>query len=386
MADERGGKEFFFLKKKFSEYYSKNLPLPAELARREFGFGWDKKIDYRHKAFASPEEFRYFMANEAPLYCSYSTAYYELPAARPMEKKGFLGTDIVFDTDRQYTDEPHKHNSLICPYCLERARQDALRLHEEFVCGDFGFSPAETSVNFSGSKGFHVHIAGAAVRQLSQSARSQLVDYVQADGVELARLVTGMAGDKEKGKRTKAAGMRGPGRDSTGWAKKVFDYSAGFVSRASLDSFKEAGFNAKQAEKIVEEKEFVLKKMGEGNWDAVPGLEKLWKKTVPWTIEKKKVVVDRSVTTDQARLIRLPGSLHGDTGLIAKKCNLKTFDPLKDAVAFGSEIVRVRPEEDVVVPLGGEEREIKANASVDVPMAAAILLLCKKKAVLVQEY
>ncbi|MCX6767820.1 MAG: DNA primase catalytic subunit PriS [Candidatus Micrarchaeota archaeon] len=380
-----GARETSFLKKKFSEHYSRSLPVPPALAQRELGFGWEKKIDYRHKAFASPGEFRSFMVSEAPLFVSYSTAYYEFPGARPMEKKGYLGSDVVFDIDIQHTEEPHAHNSLICPACIERAKEDALRLAEDFLCSDFGFSQKEVSVNYSGSKGFHLHVLSDAVRQLPASARAQLADYVAAQGLDAARLVTG-AGDKTREKGAAREAIRGPGSKSRGWGKKIFDYCAGFVSGASLESFKEAGLTRKEAERIVSEKEFVLKKMREGNWDAVAGLDKLWKKAVADAVAAEKVVVDRSVTIDQARLIRLPDSIHGDTGLVAKKCDLKRFNPLTDAVAFPEGLARVRAEEDLFVPILGKAIEVRANVPTDVPLAAAVLLLCKKKAVLVQEY
>ncbi len=178
------------------------------------------------------------MVSEAPLYVSYSTAYYELPAARPMEKKGFQGSDLAFDIDVQHTSEPHSHNQIICPHCLERAREDALRLFEEFLCSDFGFSKKEVSTNYSGSKGFHLHVFGDAVRQLSQSARVQLVDYVAAHGLNANRFVTGV-GEKSKGP------VRGPGREARGWGKKIFEYSKDFIARASLESLKAAGLHRK---------------------------------------------------------------------------------------------------------------------------------------------
>ncbi len=46
-----------------------------------------------------------------------------------------------------------------------------------------------------------------------------------------------------------------------------------------------------------------------------------------------KADVDEQVTIDVSRLIRLPGSVHGGSMLVAKKVdNLEQFDPLNDAV------------------------------------------------------
>jgi len=42
-------------------------------------------------------------------------------------------------------------------------------------------------------------------------------------------------------------------------------------------------------------------------------------------LHKKQILVDTSVTADPWRILRVPGTLHGDTGLIAK-----SFDKLSD--------------------------------------------------------
>jgi DNA primase catalytic subunit len=36
-----------------------------------------------------------------------------------MNKKGFLGADLVFDLDTSYEKEKHEHNPILCPYCLD---------------------------------------------------------------------------------------------------------------------------------------------------------------------------------------------------------------------------------------------------------------------------
>ena len=157
-----------FVKDLLRRYYvGRTVAVPA-LAQREFGFGFESKIDYRHKSFASENEFNEFLRREAPLYASYSTARYSLPAARPMNRKGSLGTDLVFDLDKTYGEEhPDSHNEVICGKCLGRSREDALRFYEEFLLSDFGFSKDDVSVNFSGNKGFHFHVRTEGVQKLS---------------------------------------------------------------------------------------------------------------------------------------------------------------------------------------------------------------------------
>lgn len=78
------------MKRKFKEYYSKHkICAPEEIGKREFGIGtFDKpKIASRHKAFRSEAELNNYLKLEAPVYISYSAAYYEFPQNQPMEKK-----------------------------------------------------------------------------------------------------------------------------------------------------------------------------------------------------------------------------------------------------------------------------------------------------------
>jgi len=62
-------------------------------------------------------------------------------------------------------------------------------------------------------------------------------------------------------------------------------------------------------------------------------------------VDVYKANVDEPVTTDIKRLIRLPGSLHGKTGMCVKTIPLKmfeNFDPLNDAIVFGNETVELK--------------------------------------------
>jgi len=50
---------------------------------------------------------------------------------------------------------------------------------------------------------------------------------------------------------------------------------------------------------------------------------------------KRKIIADITVTNDPFRIMKIPNTLHGKTGLIARPVkNIKSFDPRKDAVIF----------------------------------------------------
>ena len=89
--------------------------------------------------------------------------------------------------------------------------------------------------------------------------------------------------------------------------------------------------------------------------------------------------VDEPVTGDIKRLIRVPGSLHGGTGFIAKKIDLDElgdFEPLVDAFAFGDEIVPLRVTRPFAFELNFEEYNLDVG-SYKLPKYVAIYLMCR---------
>jgi DNA primase small subunit len=95
--------------------------------------------------------------------------------------------------------------------------------------------------------------------------------------------------------------------------------------------------------------------------------------------------VDEPVTSDIKRLIRLPCSLHGKTGLRVVKMTreeLDGFEPLRDAVppGLGDAPVRLLMAKRVEVRLRGERFSLEGE--VEVPEFAALFLLCRREATL----
>ena len=93
--------------------------------------------------------------------------------------------------------------------------------------------------------------------------------------------------------------------------------------------------------------------------------------------------IDTVVTTDIHRLIRMNGTLHGKTGL--KKIefpakDLQTFDPFVGAVAFKKGEAKVLVSDVPEFTLGGETLGPYKNQVVELPSAAAVMLICKGRA------
>lgn len=359
------------IREKFKAYYSRHSPpLPLDFGQREFGFGFETKIDYRHKAFANKREFEEYFAVQAPLYASHSCAVYRYPDARPMEKKEWLGADLVFDFDAPRLPKEHyaskEHNALLCPRCLHAVLNDALQLTEEFLWGDFGLSKRDTILVYSGNKGYHVHVRSNAVRGLRQEERRELLEYVNGPK-QLLR--------KQKIGRVEV--LRGPSSHAKGWHAKY--YHEALKAIGSVEGMRQLGLSKPKATKILADAERVKAGLAKGNWDAFAGLEDFWLKVFEETKKKHALQPDAQVTLDLARLIRLPGSLHGGTGLIAATVEKPNFNPLRDAVAFSwRRMERVRLTAPLAVEMADEVLELKTGEN-EVPEAVAVLLEAKGK-------
>ena len=359
-----------FLHRKFSDYYSSSTVSVRGLEKREFGFGgWEKKIEFRHLSFKNESELRARLVAEAPLYISHSLAYYEFPDARPMPRKIWEGSDLIFDLDA----EGHSCGKFTCQQCLDRVKADAIKLIEEFLLPDFGFSKSELAVNFSGSRGYHVHVVSDAIYDLDREARREIADYVSGTGLSFERLFW------NEGKK-----FFGPSLEQGGFGGK---FARAFVAKLSDDSF---AISIARKLKKPEEKEKLKAAIERGNWDNI-GITNREKKLSEKFEEMKLTMagrIDANVTADTSKLIRMPDSIHGGSGFSAKRLSspdaITAFEPMRSAPVFGSAPMKLKATEAIPAlnirdfsfgPIpAGEVREL--------PEACAIYLICKKAAVL----
>jgi len=91
--------------------------------------------------------------------------------------------------------------------------------------------------------------------------------------------------------------------------------------------------------------------------------------------------IDEPVTRDVKRLIRLPGSLHGKTGLrvvTVSRDQLDDFDPLQNAVpdVFPDTPVKVRVKDKLDIRI--KDFQIKGEGELEVPTYAALFLILRR--------
>jgi len=338
-------KEINFLKEEIRKYYERNnTNYPQMIEQREWGFGFEKKIDFRHKKFENNEMLKKYLINNAPLFVSYSVARYVAPEGKPMENKILKGSDLVFDIDIHGC--PNHPDKFVCDKCLEEAKEEVIKLCEKFLEPDLGIKRNDLSINFSGNRGYHVHVNNEAYKDLDKNARLELIDYLKGTGFDAHEFV-----------------KRHATHESPSWFGRI----------------------AKDLNKKIEDKKIrttkrdeYLSEINKGIWDNVEN-STWFHREIENSINEMKCNVDEQVTTDIHRLIRLPNSIHGESMLLAKNVsNLSGFDPLKDTIVLDNKYIDIEIIEEIPeIRLGEQVFEKSNNKKTSVPKYYAAYLIGK---------
>jgi DNA primase small subunit len=396
-----------FVQKKFAEHYGKAISFihpPSSIEKREFGFLLFKgNIMLRHKSFNNVDALKAFLKKIVPSHVYYSSAYYENPEAE-MREKGWLGADLFFDIDADHIPTPCEklHDTWACVHCgvvgkgvapdtcsacgnrefdqktwscevcLEATKAETLKLLDMLI-EDFGFDKGDIAVYFSGHRGYHVQVESGEVQELDGMARKEIVDYVTGIGLE-----TRFHGLAQKETRI----LEGPNLDNKGWRGRIARGTYNFLLNASKQNLKQIGIEKKAIDALIQNKDKLLESWGEvGPWSMIRNVGlKSWEKIAVHAVDNQSAKVDTVVTPDIHRLIRLAGSLHGKTGLKKMEVPLESlegFDPFISAIAFKEGTVRVFVSEAPEFRIENETYGPYKEERVDLPTAAALLLLCK---------
>jgi DNA primase small subunit len=368
-----------FVYGKFSDFYSNPstiIPSPSLLGQRELAFFlFKERIMLRHKSFTNIDALKLFLSETVPSDAYHSCAYYESPRSE-MDKKGWLGADLVFDIDADHI--PTSCNKLHdqwtckscglsgkgatpencskcggqrfdtktwpCEQCLGSAKEETSKLID-MLKSDFGFSDKEVRVFFSGHRGYHVHVENEAVKALDAMGRKEIVDYVSGLGLSILGL--------EKISKGKLKSTHFLLHDFA-WNKRLKHGMRNFIRTAAKEDLQNIGL--RKITNILRDKDIK-------------------------NLESAKI--DTVVTTDIHRLIRLNGTLHGKTGLKKVEFSIKRledFDPFEEAVAFKKGAVKVFVSDAPEFRLVGNVLGPFRGQAVELPTAAAILLICKGRA------
>jgi len=393
------------VRQRFQQYYlspEAQPTLPPRMKEREYGFLlFKEKFMVRHRSFKSQEALLLAIRDLVPAHVYFSTAYYLNPSA-PMDEKGWQGADLVFDVDADHLDTPCKPNhdswkckacktagtgstpkvcpkckndrfeeqTWLCEKCLQQAKEETINFSEMFF-RDFSPDRADVQFYFSGHRGYHMHVHSDELLALGEQERREIVDYFL--GLDLDPEFHGL-GEIPVGPRVKVT--QGPLIGELGWRGRIVEGIYDILSREG-ETF---GLSPSEVETV--------RKWDRDNlftrpfWSSLKGISVgTWKKIISRAVQAKSAKIDTVVTTDVHRLIRLPGTLNGHTGLRVVDIppeKLDAFDPFAESPVFQGQM-KIRVGDAPEFRLGDKHFGPYHDEMVELPAAAAMLLLCKRR-------
>ena len=377
------------MRKLFRNYYERNarqLLLPSDYPAREFAAQlWGAKGYVRHVAFQSRDRFENWVVEKAPRHLYYSSAVYRYPAAQNMDEKGWMGADLIFDIDADHLprcegkiveveDKEMGIKASFAPSeCISAAAWETVKLVDTLVY-EMGFEEGRIRVEFSGHRGFHVTVECRGLDECFTSggeARKELLDYVRGVSLDEARLVRITPREGGGGRRKRIRIFPVPPRvQDPGLRGRVARLAAVIASRKGLGNLAKA-FTSEPLEAAR------LYKRHHDDIDAL----------ISEALEEAHIEVDPQVTLDTKRLIRIPYSLHGKTGLPVLPVSMRQVErfevdaelsPFRD---LG--VVRIRALVDTPsVEILGDVVKLRRGETYKLPAYIAIYLMAKEVAVL----
>jgi DNA primase small subunit len=363
-----------FLRQRFTEYYRKErIQSPPSVGEREFGFilfdpeSPDVRMR-RHLAFGSARELAEYIRSIVPQHAFYSSAYYAAPGAGTMGEKGWTGADLIFDLDADHL--------MRGPYraMLDRVKEETGKLLA-MLTGELGFPEREIHLVFSGGRGYHIHVREIALRGWGSQERREIIDYVCGIGIDPAVLLSGPPGG------------------GAGWKERYIStiseyllWLKGLGREKAVEHLRDIdGVSRDRAPRFFDAIDAYLAGVGKGDYSplitnqafaAIAGKEDGKFREL---LRSRAALADEPVTTDTRRLIRMPTSLHGGSGLRVTPVPLgdfASFDPLLDAVVFSDRKVKVNAGMNLSMELQGNTYRVEKGTNA-VPEALAVFLCAR---------
>ncbi|MFB6161956.1 MAG: DNA primase small subunit PriS [Halococcoides sp.] len=376
-----------YLRGRFGDHYRRTAidPPPSADAREwaymPFREGGPRMV--RHRTLLDLGELDDFLARERPRHVYFSAGRYDDPGANSMEAKGWRGSDLVFDLDADHL--PGVDPAETAYADMLAACKEALLDLLDFLDRDFGFE--NCSIVFSGNRGYHVHVRDDSVQGLDSQSRREIVDYVRGTGLDPEAVIREEAVGGSAGRETPADKRTLP--TDGGWGRRAHEHLLEVVESLAaadeddaidrLESYEGIGeTRAAAAHRAIVENGDAIRA---GNVDVHPAFTQFAKRVIEEAIDEEMAPIDEPVTTDVNRLIRLPGSLHGGSGLevvALDRSAVEAFDPLVDAVpeTFRGREIAVAVDDETRIDLDGDSFTLDGGVS-RVPEPVGVSLMAR---------
>ncbi|ELZ04414.1 DNA primase small subunit PriS [Natrialba aegyptia] len=379
-----------YLRGRFRDYYRRTeLTPPPAANEREWGFiPWTESPGttmVRHRSLLELGDLSEFLVRKRPRHVYFSAGRFRDPSASSMSEKDWQSADLVFDLDADHLpnvtlgEDTYAEMLATC--------KDALFRLLDFLENDFGFE--ELELVFSGGRGYHVHVRDDNVRHLDREHRREIVDYVRGIGLDFDELIET---ETVAGLGRKTPTERRTLRVEGGWGKRTHDHFMAFVddlleleADAALERLQEFdGIGEGKAQATINAARNNREQLESGNVTVHTAVAQLAERFASKAVERDNAPIDEPVTTDTNRLIRLPGTLHGGSGLQTvrlQRDELDAFDPLVDAVpeTFVGQEIAVDVTDGGTVELGGDSFTV-SEGDQSLPEYVAVFLMARGRA------
>jgi len=379
-----------YLRGRFRDHYRRSeLTPPPAANEREWGFiPWTSgpgTTMVRHRSLLELGDLDSFLVRKRPRHVYFSAGRFRDPGAGSMSEKDWQSADLVFDLDADHLpavtlgEDSYAEMLATC--------KDALCRLLDFLDDDFGFE--ELEVVFSGGRGYHVHVRDDSVQHLEREHRREIVDYVRGIGLDFESLIET---ETVAGLGRKTPTERRTLRIDGGWGDRIHGHFMAFVDELLAMDDEAALERLQTFDGIGEGKATATLNAARNNYEGLEAgnvtvhtaVSQLAERFASIAVERDNAPIDEPVTTDTNRLIRLPGSLHGGSGLETVRLDrdeIDDFEPLVDAVpkTFVGHDVTVDVTDGGVVELGGNARSIDEGVQ-SLPEYVAVFLMARGRA------
>jgi DNA primase small subunit len=362
-----------YLRGRFGDHYRRTAITPPPAANeREWGFiPWTEgpgETMVRHRSLLDLGNIEEFLGRKKPRHVYFSAGRYDDPSASTMSDKGWRDSDLIFDLDADHLpsvvlgEDSYKEMLAKC--------KDALLRLLDFLDDDFGFD--DMTVVFSGGRGYHVHVRDERIRGLERDARREVVDYVRGIGLEFDELVEvetvgGTAGRSSPADKRTLPTDGGWGARAHGYVLDRFDEWLAMEEDDAIDALQQYDrIGEGKATAALNAARSNYDQLAAGNIDVHSAVYQIAQLLAQEAVAEQNAPIDEPVTTDTNRLIRLPGSLHGGSGLEVKRLGrdeIDGFEPLTDAIpeTFRDHEINIEVTEPGPIELDGESITLEAG-------------------------
>ncbi|RKD94931.1 DNA primase small subunit PriS [Halopiger aswanensis] len=379
-----------YLRGRFRDHYRRTeLSPPPAANEREWGYiPWTEGPDttmVRHRSLLELGDLSEFLVRKRPQHVYFSAGRFRDPGAKSMHEKDWQSADLVFDLDADHLPSVTLGEDSYAEM-LAKCKDALLRLLA-FLENDFAFRNME--IVFSGGRGYHVHVRDENVLELDREHRREIVDYVRGIGLDFEELIET---ETVAGLGRKTPTERRLLQIQGGWGKRIHAHFMDFVDDllameedAALERLQEFdGIGEGKAQATLNAARNNREGLESGNVTVHTAVEQLAQRFAETAVERDNAPIDEPVTTDTNRLIRLPGSLHGGSGLKTvrlERDEIADFEPLVDAVpeTFKGQEITVNVTDGGEVQLGGDSFTI-TDGNQSLPEYVAVFLMARGRA------